>query len=287
MRMMLANGQPGKPSSQSGFTLLEMVITILVSSIMAVGIVSFIGDAVTGFVSAGNRNQLSSAGRTVLDRMAMELHNALPNSIRVTTAAPNGDQCLEFIPFLGASSYLNAPFTGTGDDEFEVINFNPQLIAGPAAGLFAIIYPINLAAVYEDPIPAAGPRAEIDEISDPTPADGKVTVTLTGTHRFSRRSPVDRIYVTESPVSFCITDGYLFRYQDYGFEEIQPEVAGLPTAAPGRALVSDSVNNSTLTAFTIQEATLRRNAIVSFDLNFIDTLDVVRLRHEVQIRNVP
>lgn len=287
MQLMRHNNQSGPSDRQSGFTLLEMVITIVVSSIMAIGIVSFIGDAVTGFISAGNRNQLSSAGRTVVDRIALELHNALPNSIRVTTAAPNGDQCLEFIPFLGASSYVNPPFTGTGGDEFEVINFNPSLIAGPASGLFAVIYPINLEAVYEDPIPSAGPRAEIDQISDPAPSDGRVTVTLTGTHRFSRRSPVDRIYVSESPVSFCISGNYLFRYQNYGFENTQPQVAGLPATAPDRALISDSISNAALTAFTIQEATLRRNAIVSINLNFVDTLDTVRLQHEVQIRNVP
>lgn len=287
MHKRVASAQRVKSICQSGFTLVEMVITILVSSIMAIGIVSFVGDSVTGFVSAGNRSQLSSAGRTVLDRMAMELHNSLPNSIRVTAAAPNGDQCLEYIPFLGATSYLNPPFTGSGDDEFDVINFNPELLAGPAAGLFAIVYPINLAAVYQDPVLSPGPRAEIDEISDPTPADGVVTVKLTGDHRFSRRSPVDRLYVTESPVSFCITGNYLFRYKNYGFEAVQPGVAELPASAPDRVLISDSVSNATLTAFTLQEATLRRNAIVSFELNFIDSLDTVRLQHEVQIRNVP
>lgn len=284
---------PTNPITRSaGFTLIEMVITILVSSIMAIGVVSFIGDSVSGFISAGNRNQLSSSGRMVVDRIAMELHNALPNSIRVTTPVA-GDQCLEFIPFLGATSYVNPPFTGTGGDEFEVINFNPALIAGPGAELFAIIYPIDMASVYQSPVPpappvpATGPRAEIDQISDPAPADGMVTVKLTDAHRFSRRSPVNRIYVTKEPVSFCVSGNYLFRYQDYGFQVTQPGVAGLPTTAPQRALISDSVSNAVLTAFTIQPATLRRNAIVSFDLNFVETLDTVRLQHEVQIRNVP
>lgn len=278
--------QPGR-IRQSGFTLLEMVITVLVSSIMAVGIVTFIGDSVTGFISAGNRNQLSSAGRTVVDRVALELHNALPNSIRVSAAAPNGDQCLEFIPFLGASSYVNPPFTGTGTDEFDTINFNPELIAGPASGLFAIIYPVDINDVYEDPVPASGPRAEIDEISDPAPLDGRVTVKLTEIHRFSRRSPVDRIYVTGSPVSFCVVGNYLFRYSDYGFDTSQPAVAALPATAPGRVLISDSLDNASLTAFVLQEATLRRNAIVSMEFKFQENLDVIQLNHEVQIRNVP
>lgn len=272
-------------SRQAGFTLIEIVITIVVSSIIAVGIVSYIGDSVTGYISAGNRNQLASSGRTVLDRIAMELHNAVPNSVRVTAAGLDGEQCLEFVPFTAASSYVDAPFTGLGADEFEAVDFNPAQLAGPGAGLFAVIYPISMDALYLGGNP--GPRAEIDEIADPDNGDGKVTLTLTGDHRFSRRSPVQRLYVTGQPVSFCVTGNRLFRYRNYGFEETQPAVADLPTQAPDRALISDQINNAGLTAFTLQEPSLRRNAIVRMNFMFEELTDVINLNHEVQLRNVP
>ena len=63
-----------------------MVVAIVISSIMAIGIVDFIGRSVEGISSSANRNQLASAGRMALARLGMELHNSLPNSIRETTA---------------------------------------------------------------------------------------------------------------------------------------------------------------------------------------------------------
>ena len=89
---------------QAGFTIIEMVLTIVISSILAVGIVSFIGDSVDSLTTSTNRNKIAASGRIALDRMASEMHNALPNSIRVTTATPSGDQCLEFIPVRASST---------------------------------------------------------------------------------------------------------------------------------------------------------------------------------------
>jgi MSHA biogenesis protein MshO len=273
---------------QRGFTLIEIVITIVISAIIAVGIVNYIGDSVEGFAASSNRNKLASTGRTVVDRIALELHNAVPNSVRVTTAQPGGDQCLEFMPFTGASSYRDAPFTGSGGDTFEAVDFNPTLTYTSPAGVYAVIYPISTEALYEFANP--GPMALIDMMEDTGGADGVVTITLDQTHRFSRRSPVDRFYIAKTPVSFCIVGNRLFRYQDYDIQETQCTPATpscLASSAPDRVLVSDNLNNAGRTAFAVLEATLRRNAIVSLDLSFTSEGDVVDLKHEVMMRNVP
>jgi MSHA biogenesis protein MshO len=274
-----------KSAASRGFTLVELVITVLISAIISVGIISYIGDTVSGFISAGQRNQLASAGRTVLDRVALELHNAVPNSVRVNGAALNGDQCLEYIPFIRATSYVNAPFTGAGEEEFEMVDTNPALLQGPGAALQAVIYPINTAALYTGGSP--GPRAQIDEIADPDVNDGRLTVTLTAPHRFSRRSPVQRIYIAQQPVSFCVVGSRLYRYSNYGFIAAQPDPASLPATAPNRALISDRISNTALTAFSVSAPTLRRNAIVSMEFLFVDQQESIRLNHEVQLRNVP
>ena len=272
----------------NGFTIIEIVVTLLVSSILAIGIVQYIGDSVTGFISTGNRNKLASSGRVVVDRIAMELHNAIPNSLRVTAAQAGGDQCLEFIPFSGASSYVDAPFTGGGGTVIDAIDFNPFLALGSPAGVYAVIYPINTQALYDANNP--GPLKLVDSIVDTGGADGKVTVTLDSSHRFSRRSPVNRLYVAGQPVSFCLSGGNVFRYQNYGFRSAQCTPATptcLPTAAPDRTLISQSLDNAGLTGFSLMAATLRRNAILSMDLQFIELTDTVRLKHEVLMRNVP
>lgn len=273
---------------QRGFTIIEIVVTILVSSILAVGIVGYIGDAIEGFAASGNRNKLATNGRVVVDRIAMELHNAVPNSLRVSTAQPAGDQCLEFIPFTAATSYIDAPFTGGGGTVIEAVDFNPALTLASPAGVHAVIYPINTQDLYDGGSP--GPRALVDEIEDTGGADGKVTVTLDATHRFSRRSPVQRFYVSGEPVSFCLVGAQLFRYENYGFQSTQCTTATpacLPTTAPDRQLISEQIDNTGLAAFDIIPGTLRRNAIVSMDFNFTEAGDVVKIKHEVLMRNVP
>tara|TARA_R100001039_G_C1853044_1_gene114173 strand:- start:1741 stop:2628 length:888 start_codon:yes stop_codon:yes gene_type:complete len=284
-----ARGLQSSPlNPQRGFTLIETVITIVISAIIAVGIVNYIGDSVEGFAASGNRNKLASAGRTVVDRIALELHNAVPNSVRVTAAEPGGGQCLEFMPFTGASSYRDAPFTGLGDDTFEAVDFNPTLTYTSPAGVYAVIYPISTEALYEFANP--GPMALVDVMEDTGGADGLVTITLDAPHRFTRRSPVDRFYIAETPVSFCIVGSRLFRYQNYGIQQTQctPSTSScLASSAPDRALISDNLNNAGRTAFAVLAPTLRRNAIISLDLSFTSEGDVVDLKHEVLMRNVP
>jgi len=185
--------RPGKPAPR-GFTLVEMIVTIVVSAIIAVGIVDFIGRSVTGLDTTAGRNQLASAGRTAIDRLAMELHNALPNSIRATPAQPGGDQCIEFIPIRAMTSYIDAPVTGPGAATFDVVDFVPS--EHGASSAFAVIYPNDIDELYDGDngasgnwpdFPDRGPIQEISSIADSSDPD-QSTVTLVKSHRFQRRS---------------------------------------------------------------------------------------------------
>lgn len=311
-----------------GFTIIEMVVSIVIAAIMAMGLVSFIGDSAEGFAASANRNRLASSGRTVIDRVALELHNAVPNSIRVTTAV-DGNQCLEMVPFLGATTYLDPSFTGGGSSRFEVIDFNPSLRMEDATDLeeenvYAVIYPINTVDLYAGlSTPGPGPIVEVGKLRDtydndplPPPVDictdalgsmvadlqGRTTVCLADgadvdsdpdDFRFARRSPVQRLYLAANPVSFCVVDDKIYRYENYGFQTAQCDpgtAACLPNnAVDGRDLITDRLDNATmaLQAFALVEPSLRRNAIISLTLNFTDQGDVVTLKHEVLMRNVP
>ena len=275
------------PTSSRGFTLIEMVTTIVIASILAVGIVTYIADSAEGFLSSSNRSRLAGSGRAALDRMTLELHNALPNSVRVNAAAANGDQCLEFMPALKATTYINPPFTGSGASSFDVINFNPLTTYASPADIYAVIYPINTTDLYnyDDNL---GPLALIDTITDPSGADGIMTVNLDATHRFRRRSANNRLFLASKPVSFCVVGDKLYRYDNYGVEAAQCSPAScLPSTLPDRALLAESIDNTGASAFSVEAATLRRNAIVSFDIKMSSQGDTVRLNHEVLTHNVP
>lgn len=284
----------GRRQQQRGFTLIEAVVTIVIAAILSIGLISYIGDSVEGFASATNRNQLAGSARTVVDRLDLELSNAVPNSVRTTAPQPDGNQCLEFLPIEALTAYLDLPTTGQGDDSFRVVAFNPPFqLASPATGYHAIAYPDDVDDVYDTSDPDRGPVAGLDSIEAPGAGGSpdQQTVNLTTTHRFPRRSPADRLFVSPMPVSFCVVGRYLYRYNGYGLRDTQctPETGGcLPdSASTGRHLVAGNIDNAGLQAFTVMPPGLRRNAVISLDLNFTDAGDNVRLIHDVLFRNVP
>lgn len=298
-----------------GFTIIEMVATIVLTGIMAIGFVGYIGRTVDGINSASTRNQLASAGRMAIDRLAMELHNALPNSIRVTPTSglnATGDQCIEFIPIRAATSYIDPPFLGMGGTTFEVVDFMPS--QHTVTGGYAVIYPNRQNFLYDGDngayalwpnFPTNRPIQEITDIQDSASAD-QSTVTLIKTHRFRRRSPSLRFFVAEQPVSYCVVEDKLYRYSDYGFFSTQvdveesgscivttparclPDYAALSASPPRyKTLITDSLDNAGLIAFTVGSQTLTRNALVAMELNFSSNGDAITLNHEVLTRSVP
>lgn len=289
--------------ASAGFTIIEMILAIVISSILAVGIVDFIGRSVDSLDSSTNSNRLASAGRIAIDRMAMEIHNSLPNSIRVSTVS-SGDQCLEFVPVRAASTYVNPPFGGGGGTTFDVVEFEPDQ-EGETGG-YAVIYPNNISQIYDGEnattsgFPFRGPIEEITDIQDSTPASVNTSeVTLVASHRFRRRSPNKRFFVVDQPVSYCVKSDNLYRYTNYGFYDTQTtteKISGvcgvarcLPdyTTAPDKMLITDSIDNSLLTAFTIGAQTLRRNSLLAIVLNLASDGDTVTLNHDVLTRSVP
>jgi len=296
-----------------GFTLIEMISTIVISSIIAVGIVTFIARSVEGIDSTANRNQLATAGRTAIDRIAMELHNALPNSIRTTTATGGGDQCIEFVPVAAATSYINPRFRGAGSATFDIVDVyegGSVIYPNPPPPKYAVIYPNRQNQLYDgDNGPSTGwpnfpsnrPIQEITSIAASASPD-RSTVTLVKAHRFNRRSPNRRFFIVEDPVSYCVVGDKLYRYTNYGFyttQVSQEEETGvcevalnqtcLPdyAAAPDKTLITNNIDNTGLTAFSVGVQTLTRNSLVSLELNFTLDGDSVLLNHDVLTRSVP
>ena len=304
----------------SGFTYVEMVVAIVVLAIISIGLTQFITVTAEGYIDTGRRNQLSSAGRVVIDRISMELHNALPNSIRITDAlvssdpevtgnlAYPGDQCIEFVPVRAATTYIDPSFSPSGSTSFDVVKFLPEDLVVDVSNTHVVIYPNNTADIYEAPdsVPplTRGPREQVGSIGDAVPAVTDVeTVTLAAVHRFKRRSRVNRLFLTEEPVSFCITGEKLYRYSNYGFtspDQLIPENIGggctaatcLPSTTPNRVLMTTGLDNAALTdaggqAFDYLNATRRRNGVVQLVLNFEEAGESVLLNHEALLQGAP
>jgi MSHA biogenesis protein MshO len=296
-------------AKNAGFTLIELVVTLVVSGILAIGTVAFISRTVEGLDSAASRNKLASAGRTAISRMSLELHNALPNSIRTA----GSDQCIEFVPVRAATTYIDPAFANPAKVSFDVVDFveeNAVFLPSAPPLLYGVIYPRNSNQVYDGDNGTAAlpvvfnnrsPVQAISVIADHGSITDLSTVTLTTAHRFRRRSPNERFFVVTQPVSFCIVGEKLYRYSNYGFHQNQTviEESGscdaatanrcLPnyanhTTTPNKVLIVDSISSG---AFTVGNQNLERNSLVSIELNFASDLDSIALKNEVLTRSVP
>lgn len=266
-----------------------MVVTLVIAGILSALALRFVGNSVQGFMLAGDYGQLAGAGRAVIDRMAYELYNAVPNSVRVTVPDGAGNQCLEFLPFTHASTYLDPPFSEPAYG-FDIVAPAPQSPPLSVASHVAI-HPGSADELYFDA--AAGPAnpGPIARLDTATANGSRVTLALDtlAPHVFSRRSPLDRVFLTDGPVSFCIAGRMLYRLSDYAFNATQCTgiSGGCEDATVGVLADNLDMADAPEPAFTVAAGTLQRNGMVVFNLRFASAAATLPLHHESLLRNVP
>jgi len=72
--------------NEGGFTLIEMVVVIVLTSIIAAVVAVFIKIPVQGYVDSARRAEMTDIADTALRRVGRDLRLALPNSVRITDA---------------------------------------------------------------------------------------------------------------------------------------------------------------------------------------------------------
>ena len=277
---------------QSGFTVIEMVSVIVLLGILSAGVVHFIGDSTRIYVDNSRRSELTQQGRYAVERINREVRNALPGSVR---ASNNGATfCLEFMPVVAASSYIN-PVAGMPTQYVEVIT-HPDLVAGGFNGSLAAIYAIDNNSVYGV---ASTSMAEINTISDENPAypddvagDNLLTIALDAPNNFPLDSPQQRVYIVNERVSYCAVDGLLTRYSAYGSagaaQPLPPNTAGFGGVEFTIAEHIRVADSGVVTVFEYTPGVLARTGVVHLDMRFRDdeaSAEWVRFSHEVFVRN--
>jgi len=266
----------------AGFTLIEMVTVILILGIIVVGISSFVIFGTRIFVESSAVDQVLSQSRFGIERMTRDIRRAVPNSMRVLTATDGSYQCLELLPISASTSYIDAPFfpqsvqnTLTAIKSVRSIN----------AAQSVLIYPLTASEVY-NPQGLTAKRFLVQSVAE---SGDLLTITLTQSIRFTEASPLKRLYVAQSPLSYCFinTAGNvdLRLYQQYGYKAVQPSPADMGNGV----LMAQNITN-TLTinpAIILTPATLVTNAIVHLQPRFRVNGETFQYQHQVQVMNVP
>ena len=258
---------------RNGFTLVELVIAIVLLSIVATISVRFVTLSTQGAIDTGARQLRALSGVVISEQISRALREALPTSVRTN----NDGSCIEWMPALAASNYIDLPRGGT-PNSFEAA----ALPDGNSANGRIVVYGYGR-DLYDpsDPGPISPPATVPAGTSAVT-----VTFDSSETHRFNTNSPQKRFYVVDTPVTFCQVGRSLYRYKNYGIENA---IGGnLPTGMPNREVLATSLKRNSL-IFSITPPSLQRGAVVEFEfvLEDTDSGETMTLRQEVQIRNVP
>jgi MSHA biogenesis protein MshO len=262
---------------QAGVTLIELVIVITISAIIAVGMAVFISRPIEAYVDAGRRAELTDIADTALRRMTRDLRTALPNSIRIGTVA--GVTYLEFLQTSGGGRYRAEPDSGGGGDildftapdaSFDVIGAMPALAAGDSIVVYNLAAGGGVADAYAGDNRAAYASS----------AGG--TITLGAPKQFPFPSPGRRFQVVQHPVTYACDpgSGQLRRYWGYAIAAAQPT----PPATPNNALVATDV---TACGFLYTAATGARTGAVTLSLRIERDGEPIRLYQQVHVNNVP
>lgn len=89
-----------------GFTLVELIIVITITGILAAAVTVFLKPAIDSYMDARRRADLTDIADTALRRVAMDIRRAVPNSIRSVSAS-----CFQLVPTIAGGRYRMASDT--------------------------------------------------------------------------------------------------------------------------------------------------------------------------------
>lgn len=115
-----------------GFTLIEMIVAMVLTAIVAGMISIFIARPVEGYIDSARRAELSDVADLALKRITLEVRDALANSVRTTTSR------LEFVPVRSVGRYCSVDCPAGIDDLSFGSNggsWNTFAVLGPAVSL--------------------------------------------------------------------------------------------------------------------------------------------------------
>ena len=283
--------------TNSGFTLIELVITIVLTTIVVSFMSVFISGPVQSYTDSSRRAVLVDVAENSLRRVARDVRRALPNSVRITTAG--SVVALEMLNTVDGVRYRDRPppgnpsrrlrFTAPDDAFNSVGTFSDIVRPFSSTSHYLAIYNVGVsgANAYELANVITPPGTQIDIDTDAVP--GEDNIRLSPPFQFAYPSPGKRVYLIDEPVSYLCDGalGTLTRYSGYAITASQSNRdsdAELLAAGASSTLIAIRIGACSM-AYT--PGTAQRAGLVSLAIDVTEAGETISLLHQVHVDNVP
>ena len=261
-----------------GFTLIEMIVVIVITAILAGMVGMFIQRPVQGYYSGMMRAELTDVAGNSLERISREVRLALPNSTRVDATGV----ALEFIPSTAGGRYRTEgadklDFT-IADTSFDVLGPPVDIVAGQSI----VVYNLGTGIIDSDAYVGNNRRL----YAGATGTVANVAITSAAAFPAANFSPPFRFHVVDQPVTYVCSGNTLTRFTGYGFQ------ASISTTPGGSSTVI--ANNVSACSFNYDSSLVASRAgLVTMRLSLSETpaggggAETVSLFSAVHVDNLP
>ena len=281
---------------QSGFTLVEMIVVIVITGIIGGIVAVFIRMPVQGYTDSARRAEMTDIADTALRRMSRDIRTALPNSVRVSVIGTA--TYLEFLPTKGSGRYRadaapSGASVGCGSLALDVLNFAATDTCFEVLGPMPVLAAGDRVAIYNRGI--AGVDAYAGDNTGVYSASAATTITISPAKQYPFKSPGNRFQVIDTPVTYVCAPvaggvgGTLTRYWGYAIQDVKTktdsvaELDALVAVQGARARLANRVSACSLS----YDAVGQRLALVTLQLTLADSGESVTLYSSTHVSNVP
>lgn len=268
-------------NKQSGFTLIEIIIVITITGILAAILAMFMRNPLIAYDDTAKRMELADQASSIIRSIKKDIRMSLPNSIRVSTVG--NKTYLEVISVVAGGKYRSQLATGGIGNilDFTIADTSFDVLSG------AITFKGGEKIVVAN---IGSPGYDAYSSNNMTNYNGALntpvnTINIEG-KTFPLESPNENFYVVDKPITYmCDKENKtLVKYWGYTINSSQPvDNLSSPLLTSKSTLIA---NNITDCNFVYNQGENTRNGIITIVVTLSNKSQQATLYGDTYVRNI-